>query len=303
VLIVGAGPTGLEAALAAGRRGHDVILAEATDELGGRVTRESQLPGLSAWGRVRDYRTYQLSQMANVNIYKASELNAEQVLEFGATHVAIATGAKWQRHGYGRAHQFPIPGTDGDNVYTPDDIMDGAKLTGTVLVYDDDHYYMGSLMAEKLVADGCKVVLVTPNSIVASWTVNTLEQGFIQTQLIKQGVEIIANHCIKEITAASTTLTCNYSARSCIVEATSVVMVVSREPDDALYQALSADPGKLQSAGIETLKRIGDCHGPSTIAAAVYEGHRYARELGEEVDDIPFRRELTELEPDFKLPR
>jgi dimethylamine/trimethylamine dehydrogenase len=61
VLIVGAGPAGLEAALAAAQRGHDVILAEATVELGGRVTRESQLPGLAAWARVRDYRTYQLS--------------------------------------------------------------------------------------------------------------------------------------------------------------------------------------------------------------------------------------------------
>ena len=56
----------------------------------------------------------------------------------------------------------------------------------------------------------------------------------------------------------------------------------------------------LADAGIKTVKRIGDCYGPATIAAAVYEGHRYARELGAEPGDaIPFRRELTKLSADF----
>ena len=87
-----------------------------------------------------------------------------------------------------------------------------------------------------------------------------------------------------------------------MVEASSVVMVVSRLPDDSLYQELMADPDLLRAAGIETLKRIGDCHGPATIAAAVYEGHRFARELGEDVSEIPFRREITELAPAFDLP-
>jgi dimethylamine/trimethylamine dehydrogenase len=58
----------------------------------------------------------------------------------------------------------------------------------------------------------------------------------------------------------------------------------------------------LDTAGIQTLRAIGDCHGPATIAAAVYEGHRFARELGAETTDIPFRRELSELAAEFKLP-
>ena len=302
VLVVGAGPAGLEAALAAGRRGHDVILAEATDELGGRVSRESKLPGLGAWSRVRDYRTYQISQMANVEVYKSSLLSAAQVLEFGAAHVAVATGAKWRRDGYGRAHQFPIPGTDGDNVLTPDDIMAGVNPGGTVLIYDDDHYYMGSVIAEQLVADGCRVVLATRDSVVASWTVYTMEQHRIQSRLLELGVDIIASHRLQSITGDGATLACTYSSRTRRVEASSVVMVVSRLPDDGLYQELVADPGALRGAGIETLERIGDCHGPATIAAAVYEGHRFARELGEDVADIPFRRELVELAQEFELP-
>ena len=302
VLVVGAGPAGLEAALAAGRRGHDVILAEAAEELGGRVTRESRLPGLGAWARVRDYRTYQISQMANVEVYKASSLNPAQVLEFGAAHVAVATGARWRRDGYGRAHQFPIPGTDGSNVLTPDDIMVGVRPQGAVLIYDDDHYYMGSVIAEQLVADGCQVVLATPDSVAASWTVNTMEQHRIQARLLDVGVEIIASHQLRKITEDSVTLSCIYSGRTRMVEASSVVMITSRIPDDALYQELVADPDRLRDARIETLERIGDCHGPATIAAAVYEGHKFARELGEDVSEIPFRREITELTKAFDLP-
>lgn len=120
LLIVGGGPAGLECALAAGRRGYEVTLAEAGSEPGGRVTLESAMPGLSAWARVRDYRVYQLQQMPNVEIYLESELNAEQVLELSFERVAIATGASWHRDGFGRHHTTPIPGADGANVFTPD---------------------------------------------------------------------------------------------------------------------------------------------------------------------------------------
>lgn len=302
VLVVGAGPSGLEAALAAGQRGYNVVLAEAEEDLGGRVTRESRLPGLNAWARVRDYRTYKISQMANVEVYKSSALNAEQVREFGAAHVAIATGARWRRDGYGRSHQFPILGTDNDNVLTPDDIMAGIQPQGPVLIYDDDHYYMGSVIAEQLIADGCAVVLATPYATVASWTSYTLEQHRIQARMLELGVEIITSHRLQSVSADCAVMGCIYSDRERIVEAASVVMITSRLPNDSLYQELTANTDQLNTAGSETLKRIGDCHGPATIAAAVYEGHRFARELGEDVQEIPFRREITQLTKDFELP-
>ena len=96
VLIVGAGPAGLEAAQALGKRGYEVTLAEKGTALGGRVARECRLPGLAAWGRVRDYREQQLHQLPNVQTYFDSELDAAAVLEFGVPRVVVATGARWR---------------------------------------------------------------------------------------------------------------------------------------------------------------------------------------------------------------
>jgi dimethylamine/trimethylamine dehydrogenase len=95
LLVVGSGPAGLEAALIAARRGYRVTLVERASHFGGRVAFESRLPGLAAWGRVRDYRLHALRQMANVSLYADSELGADEVLELGCQRVAIATGARW----------------------------------------------------------------------------------------------------------------------------------------------------------------------------------------------------------------
>ena len=92
VLVIGSGPAGLEAALACSNRGYDVTLTEASKILGGRVAKERTLPGLSTWGRVADYREYQLSQKPNVETYLESSLNVDQVLEIGFENVCIATG-------------------------------------------------------------------------------------------------------------------------------------------------------------------------------------------------------------------
>src|SRR5437660_268320 len=94
ILVVGAGPAGLECALSLGRRGYEVSVAEAADEIGGRLRFETRLPGLAAWGRVLDWRRAQLERLPNVSIYRGNRLTAEEILELGNTHVVIATGAR-----------------------------------------------------------------------------------------------------------------------------------------------------------------------------------------------------------------
>jgi len=168
VLIVGAGPAGLEASRALGQRGYTVLLAEASKELGGRVTRECRLPGLSEWGRVRDYRVQQIQIMPNVEIFLDNELGANDVLGIGANHIVIATGATWRADGFGRYHDQPCQNLGPkEQIFTPDDIFEGRLPTGRVLVFDDDHYYMGSVVAEALVAQGAKVCFVTPQNLVS----------------------------------------------------------------------------------------------------------------------------------------
>jgi dimethylamine/trimethylamine dehydrogenase len=299
VLIVGAGPAGLECARALGQRGYAVTLAEATQELGGRVLRESKLPGLSEWIRVRDYRQWQLEQMASVDIFLDSRLSAEQVLEFGFDHVVIATGAHWRRDGVGRACLDPVPGTEAPNVFTPDDIMAGAELSGPVVIYDDDHYYMGGVLAEKLRADGHEVLLATPAADASNFTHNTLEQTRIQRGMLESGVVIAPHRALVALEDGTATLACTYTGREETRPCAALVTVTARAPEAGLYEALAAAPEALERAGIKSVTRIGDALAPSTIAAAVYAGHRYARTLdAPQEDDMPFRRELPALPED-----
>ncbi|MBW8056109.1 MAG: NADH:flavin oxidoreductase, partial [Nitrospira sp.] len=299
VLVVGAGPAGLEAARALGQRGYGVTLAEARTELGGRVTQEGRLPGLSAWARVRDWRVGRIREMANVEVYLDSELTPENILEFGFNHVMLATGARWRADGVGVSNWQPVPGSDQAHVLTPEDVFAGADIAGPVVVFDDDNFYLGGVVAEKLRRDGHAVALVTTAPEVSSWTHNTLEQHRIQARVLELGIDVVTAHNIANIGAAEVELACIYTERRRTVPAASLVMVTSRRPNNGLYLMLTQDSAKLAAAGIASVSAIGDCSNPSTIAAAVYDGHRAARELdAPPVDpDMPFRREHIALEP------
>jgi dimethylamine/trimethylamine dehydrogenase len=300
VLIVGGGPAGLEAARALGLRGYQVAIAEASNELGGRVTREAKLPGLSAWGRVRDYRQYQLSQMSNVNVYLESRLSADDILSFGFQNVAIATGATWRRDGVARAHVVPMPIDTSMPIFTPDDLMAGKIPTGNVVLFDDDHYYMGGVLAELMARQGAKVTLVTPSAFVSDWTRNTLEQGAIHRRLAEHGVDIVLNRTIQRIGSNGVASACVYTGATRIIEAEAVVLVTSRQQDDAVWSALKARLAEWADHGIKTIKVIGDAEAPGPIAWATYAGHRFARELDEPDigDALPFRREVAALAVD-----
>jgi dimethylamine/trimethylamine dehydrogenase len=91
--------------------------------------------------------------LANVSVYLDSHLSAADLMEFGFEHIIIATGAKWRRDGVGRWLSRPVEWAASDRVFTPDDIMDGMVPDGPVAIYDDDHYYMASVIAQKLRAD------------------------------------------------------------------------------------------------------------------------------------------------------
>lgn len=139
VLIVGAGPAGLEAACALGRRGYKVTLVDRAQKLGGRLCFERQLPGLSEWGRVVEYRSGQINQMSNIETFLNSDLTVETVEDFQADHVVIATGARWTCDGIGRKNPRGIRTAEDARVLTPDDIMVWQRPDGPVTIFDDDH--------------------------------------------------------------------------------------------------------------------------------------------------------------------
>jgi dimethylamine/trimethylamine dehydrogenase len=297
VLVVGAGPAGLECARALGQRGYIVTLAEARDELGGRVTDEARLPGLAAWGRVSDYRMQQLGGMVNVDVYRDSRLDADHIREFAIPRVVLATGSAWRRDGVGRWHQDPVPGSDRADVFTPDDILAGRMPHGPVVVFDDDHYYIASLLAEKLRHEGLDVTLVTPAADVSTWTHATLEQGWIEERLHDMGVTVVEKHGLARIGDGEVEIAHIRSDRRRILACGAVVLVTMRLSNDALYHELMASPDRLDDANIASVVRIGDCLAPSTIAAAVYAGHRYAREIDAPPGDgVAFKREFPIIE-------
>ena len=295
VLVVGGGPAGLECALSLGRRGYRVALAEAGRELGGRINRESRLPGLSTYARVRDWRLGQIAKLSNIEIFRESRLDKEQILEMGYPHVVIATGATWRRDGIGVNNHFPVPGTERASVLTPDDVMAGAKVDGPVLVYDDDHYYMGGVLAEKLLKEGHRVLLATPALEVSSWATMTDEQFKVQAKLLSLGLEVIVTHRLEAWEAGAATLACIYTGRRRRIEAATLLSVTGRAPNDALYRALKDDAAACDAAGIRTLALIGDAQAPGAVVHATYAGHRFAREFGEAIDpdQVPYRRELV----------
>ena len=307
VLVVGAGPAGLECALQLANRGYEVILSEASKQLGGRVISESNLKGLAIWRRVSDYRIYQLQQMDNVNIYLDSALDVQQVLELGIEHVFVATGALWRKDGIGRSSRTPILGLDQVAIYTPDDIMSGASLgPGPIVIYDDEQGYLGSVVADHLSDLGHDVIFVTSASIVSPFTELTLEQKQVQRGLVAQGVGIYTNKIIANLSQKSghvgVDLKCEYGGEDQWLACASLVLVTERESASPLYeqlQQLQEDNGTSLPTPIPmSVTLIGDALAPGLIADAVFSGHQGAQEFEadpERVQQGLFKREMPSL--------
>jgi dimethylamine/trimethylamine dehydrogenase len=304
ILIVGAGPAGLEAARALGQRGYRVSLVEARRHMGGRVHLESQLPGLGEWRRVIDWRWTQLQKMPNVQFYPESRMSASEVLDSGIKHVILATGATYRRDGIGRARRTPAAISPLAKVFTPDDLMEAVGKDGnlpatflprenrpmrSVLIYDDDHFYMGGVLAELLALRGCRVTLASPAPDISYWTQFTLEQERILKRLRRLGVNLLPRHVLDSIDGECAESTDMLTGGATSLETDGVVLVTDRLPNDELSVELGP---ALRDGRLTSLRVIGDAEAPHIIAQAVFSGHLAAREFDEPVTRAtPFRVE------------
>ncbi|MCX7289096.1 MAG: NADH:flavin oxidoreductase, partial [Rhodobacterales bacterium] len=180
--------------------------------------------------------------------------------------------------------------------------LDGRCPEGqTVILYDDDHFYMGSVLAELLVARGNRVRFVTPAARVAEWTDNTLEQGTIMRRLLDLGIEMHLSKAPEAIASNEVTIACTWTGRQSALTGDAVLYVTSRRPNDQLFHATRALDW--QATGIRSLNLIGDAGAPGPIAWATYAGRNWAEGLDQSDpgDALTFRREIAALDPGAPL--
>jgi dimethylamine/trimethylamine dehydrogenase len=172
-----------------------------------------------------------------------------------------------------------------------------------VLIYDDDHYYMAGALAERLRKQGLEVHLVTPSVKVSEFTDMTMEQHRIQSGLLKMGVHIATSTELVSVAGDDlglrVQLSNTYSEAQTALACGSLLLVTMRDPTDDLYAALQARQAQWAAAGVLSVQLVGDAYAPGSVAAAVYAGHRAARELNAqatELDAVPFKREIIAIE-------
>lgn len=299
ILIVGAGPAGMECARVLGKRGmRRIHLVDGEPELGGSMRWIAKLPALGEWARVVNYRQIQLDKLVNVEFIPNKRLDTQDVLEYGAEIVIIATGSHWATDGLSGTTHAPISGADAKlpHCLTPEQIMvDGKEPPGDrVLVYDCDGYFMGVSLAEKLVNEGRSVTYVTPFARAAMYTFYTEEGPDIYRNLMHLGVQIITGHKVTKVAsghiggcvAMGTQISMeNKFATGWDVDG--IVLVTQRLSNDSLFRKLRDSSDSLQAEGINDLYRIGDCLAPRLIADCVFDGHRLAREIDSENPSLP----------------
>ena len=272
-LVVGGGPAGLKAAEGLARAGHEVLLLEAQDRLGGQVNLAMETPGRQTFGWiVTDLRTH-LDKLG-VEIRVGVTATAALVEKENPHGVVLATGALPGRDGFSHAAPLTrrIPGAGLPHVVTPWEVLGRGHVTGgRVVVLDADGSRYAAGTTEALVDRGADVELISPNADLFPATVTTLDRSFVYQRLFSKGLRYRLNSWVSEIGSSTVTAYNLYSGASAVLDGiTAVVLITGRVANDSLYRELKGQ--------LEHLHRIGDCVAPRSLDHAIYEGFMAGRE-------------------------
>jgi len=275
VVVVGAGPGGLEAARVAALRGHEVVLFERRASVGGQMNLWASLPARETFATTPAWWLARLEELG-VDLRTGVDATAELVLRETPDAVIVATGSRYAKDGESGYLAIPIPGWDRDFVLTPEDILEqGARPTGSVVVLDEEGLNTGSGIAELLANSGATVELLTRWLQVPSAShLYTSEFAFINPLLSNAGVKVTTQSYVKEIGDRELTVFDVFTSEERVIEdVDAVVLATMRRPQDQLVKDLDGSVAQLFA--------IGDALAPRMLAAATHEGQRFARMIGE----------------------
>ncbi len=280
VLIAGGGPAGLEAAVIAARRGHEVVLCEQSEELGGQVKLILKAPRRGEFVSVISSRKTQIEKLG-VEVRLATTVTPELVDEIAPDAVVVATGSApktprsedlldyWSPSDY---RGLGVPGAERPHVYTPWDVLNGAAGSPKhAVVLDGLGYYQSSDPLEYLADKGTKITALTTLGVFAVDMLYNDRPFFLQS-LRGKDISFHQFTGIKEILETSVVAMDHQMGREfTIADVDAVVLSVGNVPRNALYYALKDR--------VSELYRVGDCVTPRKVEHAHFEGHKIAREI------------------------
>jgi len=268
VLVVGGGPAGLEAARVAAERGHRVVLAEASGELGGQFRlaglqpRRAQVLDLIAW-----YER-QLTKL-QVEIRYNAFLEADDVRAMAPDAVVVATGSQPAGDGFQKAVPgvATLPGLERGRVWSVEEVMARAARPGPgVVVVDEGGNWRGCGTAWKLAEDGHRVTLVTPDAMVGKELQRTAADYPLRQRLARLGVRFMCESVITRWDAEGATVKSLLDDEEELIPADDLVMATPNRAEDTLARALSGDP--------ITVHLVGDAAAPRQAPYAIHDGRR-----------------------------
>ncbi len=275
VVIVGGGPGGLEAARVAALRGHEVTLLEAREKLGGAMALWAKLPAFGVYSQAIGWWERELARLG-VTMRKGCAAMADDVLALAPDAVIVATGASFSREGCSPFIDQPIPGVDRPNVFSPEDILHGGQRpTGKVVLLDGEGTHASSGIAEMLAHGGAEVIMLSPGyQPFSNRLYDAFDADFVAKRLAGAGVEFRPTSWVRAIGVREVQTYGVIDGREETISGVdAVVLVTGRASCDSLVSALEGRVGQLFV--------IGDALAVRPLAAAAYEGQKFARLIGE----------------------